>query len=670
MQEEREKKERESPREYVVNLIAHVNHGKTTVMDNVLEHLGVISRSMAGEARLLDSRRDELERGMTMKLSPVSVFFQGKKITFLDTPGHLEFKSLTESTFILSDVSLVIVDATKGVTERLKQLTRGLSENKCRILLLVNKIDALFRLGVETGEIEHRIQEILLGVGEDCSGEEVSWECGNVIIGSARENWALSRDSDPSRALNKPEGSVKLTLKKAVRLAQSVYRLQREELLQLAERVGSAGRPGGRGNIHAKDVMSHAFGFFRALYNGISSLGAENINFSAENSEGVIAVICANIVLNGEIVAIARTLQNRHISVGESVFLMEGENTEPASVQSLLYFTESLDRVQKATGLVGIAGLPCRKRGIVASHPTEEAKAFLRALKWRNFSPLFTDILIPAPEQYETLLEKLSLLARCEPGLFLSTRHGEIIVRSDGALQIDKIKTDLEGFRFTTQDQSGVYQETVEGGSGVVKFPNSETPYKVAFKRVLEVPEENSGGYRRLFGRDLFLSCPEDLPQEVKLSIFSLLQAGPFLLEKCNMLALRVERAEDAGESAPETLPQVYLNSTPRLLVNHTLLQVSVPLPHAKAAGNAISKAPVRLASTEVRDASILFRLRVPVSEIKALVSALLQQTKGEADILPEKKVFFIPPERPEYEQSLSREIRERKGLVQKEKIA
>ncbi|KAI5127224.1 elongation factor 2 [Nematocida parisii] len=694
-----DKLNKKDQREYVINLIAHVNHGKTTVMDNVLEYLGVISKSMAGEARLLDSRKDELEREMTMKLSPVSLFVGGAKITFLDTPGHLEFKSLTESTFIISDISLVIVDVMKGVTERLRQLVRNSSDNRCTPLILINKIDSLFKLGSSGDEIEHRVSTIIQNLREVVS-VPIDWDLGNIIIGSAKDNWSIGYRSIANRIVGKDVG--KLTMKKALRIVRTVYAQRSAELLKLSERVNRKVNPGLKDRIQPKDIVSHEFGFFSALHASIVSIQpadlvgedisanetslAESDVYSMYNqiyhkestkwiSSGrstVLAVICSNTLVEGTITAIGRTLHGQSLSVGDSVMVVESTGISECKIENLIYFTKTFDNIEVAEGLVGIQGLGCKKKGIICASggDPEEAKKQLNQLKWPIFTPLFTDVITPAAECYSSVIERLTRLSRCEPGLFLSAKQGKIIVRSDGVLQMDKIKTDLEGLNFTTEDQSEVYQETVTKGYGVVKTQadNEHKNYAIYLSCAEDSLEEEMerNGYRRLFGRECYVKYPENAPHMLKMSISALLQNGPFLQEQCNKIAVEAVPTEDLPTG---TLSQIYLESNPRLLTNHTILYVSVPSVYAKATNTTLVKCASHILSTNVEESTICFEVRIPVAEIKQLTNVLRTQTKGEADILPTQTLYYTTPDKIEHEQALTLALRERKGLFRKERI-
>lgn len=156
----------------ITSVIAHIDHGKTTLIDSLIAADGYFSKSLAGEIRYLDSRKDEQERGITLKLTPIKL---KNGHAFVDTPGHVDFEHLIFSSSILSDNHLVLIDVNEGITPRTNSLVKFI--NKSRSILVLNKVDRCTDFD-SVSLVLHQVNGLL--------GEEVfEWSKNNVILGSA-----------------------------------------------------------------------------------------------------------------------------------------------------------------------------------------------------------------------------------------------------------------------------------------------------------------------------------------------------------------------------------------------------------------------------------------------------------------------------------------------------
>ena len=122
-------------------IIAHVDHGKTTLVDGLLRQTGAFRAHQAVAERALDNEDLERERGITIHAKNTAIEFEGVRINLVDTPGHADFGGEVERVLGMVDAVLLLVDAVEGVMPQTRFVLRKALAHGLRPLVVVNKID-------------------------------------------------------------------------------------------------------------------------------------------------------------------------------------------------------------------------------------------------------------------------------------------------------------------------------------------------------------------------------------------------------------------------------------------------------------------------------------------------------------------------------------------------
>jgi GTP-binding protein len=147
-----------------VAIIAHVDHGKTTLVDAMLRQTGAFREGAAVDERVLDSMDQERERGITILAKNAAIRHGAVKVNIVDTPGHADFGGEVERGMTMVDGVLLLVDASEGPLPQTRFVLRKALEARLPIVLVVNKVD---RADARIAEVVHEVEELFLDLDAD-----------------------------------------------------------------------------------------------------------------------------------------------------------------------------------------------------------------------------------------------------------------------------------------------------------------------------------------------------------------------------------------------------------------------------------------------------------------------------------------------------------------------
>jgi elongation factor 2 len=188
------------------SIIAHVDHGKTTLSDSLLAAAGIIAKERAGQQLVLDTWELEQKRQMTVFASNISLVhtFKGREylINLIDTPGHIDFSGAVTRSLRAVDGALVVVDAVEGPMTQTETVLMQALRERVRPILFINKVDRLIKeIKLTPEEIQRKFGRIILRVNsliekyappEHKKDWQVKVEDGRVAFGSALHKWGLN----------------------------------------------------------------------------------------------------------------------------------------------------------------------------------------------------------------------------------------------------------------------------------------------------------------------------------------------------------------------------------------------------------------------------------------------------------------------------------------------
>ena len=177
-----------------ITIIAHVDHGKTTMIDSMMKQSGLFRTNEEVEERLMDSGELEKERGITILAKPASINWKDSRINIIDTPGHRDFAAEVERVLSMADGALLLIDSAEGVMPQTKFVLAKALKQGLKPIVIINKLD----------RSDQRADEVLnetfdLFVSLDANEKQLDFP---VLYASGRSGWASKEIDGPRENLH------------------------------------------------------------------------------------------------------------------------------------------------------------------------------------------------------------------------------------------------------------------------------------------------------------------------------------------------------------------------------------------------------------------------------------------------------------------------------------
>ncbi|MBS7656230.1 elongation factor EF-2 [Candidatus Bathyarchaeota archaeon] len=459
-----------------IGIIAHVDHGKTTMSDSLLAAAGLLSPSVAGTALALDYMEEEQKRQMTIKAANVSLLHEmdGKPyvINLIDTPGHVDFSGRVTRSLRAIDGAVVVVDAVEEVMVQTETVTRQALEERVRPVLYINKIDRLIKeLKLTPEQIQEKVARIIKDFNEliELYGEpefkdkwKVSFLENTVALGSAKDRWGFTYKIAKSKGI-KFNDIVEAYTSENIEELKSKSPLH-EAILDMA--VEAMPPP----HIAQKYRIPKVW---RGDLN--SEVGQAMINC---NDDGPVVMCVTNVVVDPQagVVATGRLFSGA-VHEGDKIYMV-GARMESRVQQVCLY----MGPYREVVGYLGAGNIPALL-GLDQARAGETISSIRDIIPFEGVKYVTEPVVTMAVEPKNSrdlprLVDVLKKLSIEDPNLVttINEETGEYLISGMGTLHLEIATTLIQktGLEIVTSKPIVMYRESIRSKAGPFegKSPN------------------------------------------------------------------------------------------------------------------------------------------------------------------------------------------------------
>jgi elongation factor 2 len=637
-----------------VGIIAHIDHGKTTLADSLLAGAGLISPAMAGTARVLDYLDEEQKRKITIKTASITLLYETADnpyiINLIDTPGHVDFTGKVTRALRVMDGAVVVVDAVEELMAQTEILTRQALEERVCPLLFINKVDRLItELQLNEEQIQKKLDHIISGFNDliELYAQEpfrnqwkVDANLGNVAFGASLHGWGFTLNmakqkgvkfSDIIRAYQQGDGGklqrnlpvyqaiFEMTIKKAPnpREAQA-YRI--EEIWD-----GQVNSPIGKALVECRDDGPAVFCVTNVHNNGNGGTVATGRLFSGKLMKGEKLHL---------VDALAETAVNQVTvdmgSLREEVGWISAGNLASLNLTGAVKSGETLVDLAHKDGMVPFEGI---------SYVSE---------------PVVTLVVEPKnPKDIPVLLEALEKLASEDPNLKVTadSQTGEYLLSGMGELHLEVAINQLKNsgsLDVTVSSPRVVYMEGVEkkGIIALAKSPDKQSSFWVQVAPDGQEIENQVSILSVDEHRNALLDCSgktEPLPEEALEALIGGFEfagrAGPLCGEpvrhlKVSLVDFQLSNKFDSNEvmrGIGKAIFGSFLTAQPILLEPIYKIILTVSSEITSESSRILSSRRGKVTAFEQKGLQTIITGLIPVSETFGFSKELRSATSGKA---------------------------------------
>ncbi len=695
-----------------IGIVAHIDHGKTTLSDNLLAGAGMISAELAGDQRFLDFDEQEQARGITIDAANVSMVHKYKDdeylINLIDTPGHVDFGGDVTRAMRAVDGAVVVVCAVEGIMPQTETVLRQALKENVRPVLFINKVDRLINeLKLEGDELQTRFLKIIASANKlikNMAPEQFKkeWlarvEDGSVAFGSAYHNWAIN---------------VPMMQKTGITFNDIREACRDDKQKELADKVPIHDVLLGMvvDHLPSPDVSQR----YRvpSIWNGdIESVEGQGMINTDPDSP--LAVMITNVSIDKHAGEIATgRVYGGTIEKGTEIFFV-GSHGKARTQQVGVYMGPeriNTDRVP-AGNIVAITGAKNAMAGETVTNLGTNIDPF------EGIEHISEPVVTVAVEAKNTkdlpkLIEVLRQVGKEDPTVRVEINEetGEHLISGMGELHLEIItyRIDEKGVEIETSEPIVVYRETIAGKAGPVegKSPNKHNRYYIEIEPLSDelftaiqegkikegrvkgkesaatfteygLPKDESKKVWDVYKRSLFINMTRGIQyldeiKELLLEGFeSALDDGPIAREKVMGIKILLKDAkihEDAVHRGPaQVLPAIRKAVYGAImLANPTLLEpiqkvfINVPQDYMGAATREIQNRRGQIVDMSQEGDMATIESTVPVAEMFGFAGDIRSAAEGRCLWSTESAGFVRLPT--ELQKTIIKEIRARKGL-------